>query len=82
MTTSKETFHPLLHHSRWVPRPQGAHDNETNLPPPDNQVGVPTLKSSQLCPHSHDYVHIQSHSPLSPWFLYPVLHDETLLITL
>ena len=50
---SMETLHTLRNLSRWYPWARGAHATEKDYPSSGNQVGMTTLTSAKLCPHSH-----------------------------
>ena len=57
-------------------------DTKTYFLSPGNQVGMYTLASEQICPHSHKCIHDQMHSPLSPRFAYYILHGDLILLPL
>ena len=79
---SKESLHTLHRLIRRAPRVWCAHVPDIDCPSPSYQVGMPTFTSAQLCPHSHEYVHSQRHSPLSPRVARPILHGDSFFILL
>ena len=55
-------------------------DTKTYFLSPGNQVGMYTLTSKQICPHSHTCIRIQIHSPLFQRFVYYILHGDPLFL--
>ena len=80
--SSSKTFNPFHCLSIWDTRVQVSHAPEKHFPLLGNQVGVPTLTSTQLCSHSNQCGHSHSHSPMYIRVTHPILHVNLLSLLL